>query len=147
MMSVLDPLMNARVSLRYALLMFPLSFGFYHLDTVSWYFLVESSIVNLGMSYYAVKFWYSNNDKNAKALFFISLVHLPLFLIFLMVHKKQQVSVVEDAVVVVAGECPEKPDFSWKYAQRFWQLIKSSFLAEVEAMKLFYAEHVSGWRD
>ena len=88
MMSVLDPYMNARVSFRYALAMFPLSLAFTIFDITSLWFLLDSSLVNGYMSWYAFQFWKESTDSRARALFFSSLIHLPLFLILLILHKK-----------------------------------------------------------
>jgi protoheme IX farnesyltransferase len=88
MMSVLDPKMNARVSLRYALAMFPISVAFWGFDVVTPYFLIDSTLVNGYMAWYAFQFWRESSDGRARQLFFSSLVHLPLFLILLMLHKQ-----------------------------------------------------------
>ncbi|KAI8349662.1 protoheme IX farnesyltransferase [Blakeslea trispora] len=88
MMSVTDPKLNARVSLRYSLAMFPLSWGLSYLDLTSWLFAVDSSLINGALLYGAVKFWRKSNDKNAKQLFFGSIIHLPVLLGLMMVHKK-----------------------------------------------------------
>ena len=79
--------MNARVSLRYALLLFPISMGFYYYGLSSPWFLLDSSLINGYMAFYAFRFWKNSNDGNARTLFFSSLVHLPVFLILLMIHK------------------------------------------------------------
>ena len=96
MMSVIDPAMNARVSLRYALLMFPISIACYTNDMVSIWFLLDSSLVNGYMAYHAFTFWKTSTDHGARTLFFSSLVHLPVFLILLMIHKKQRHEEEED---------------------------------------------------
>ncbi|KAI8355633.1 protoheme IX farnesyltransferase [Choanephora cucurbitarum] len=88
MMSVTDPKLNARVSLRYSLAMFPLSWGLTYLDLTSWLFAVDSTVINSALLYGAVKFWRKSNDKNAKQLFFGSIIHLPVLLGLMMVHKK-----------------------------------------------------------
>ncbi|KAI8893146.1 UbiA prenyltransferase family [Globomyces pollinis-pini] len=89
MMSVMDPALNSRVSLRYALAMFPISAACYFTDITTIWFVLDSSIVNAYMSYYAFAFWKNSNDSNARKLFFSSLVHLPVFLILLMIHKSE----------------------------------------------------------
>lgn len=57
MMSVTDPKLNARVSLRYSLAMFPLCWSLPYLDITSWTFAADSTIINAAMLYGAVKFW------------------------------------------------------------------------------------------
>ena len=101
MMSVLDPYMNARVSLRYALAMFPISLGMCMCDLSSWWFLLDSSLVNGYMAWHAWQFWRQSSDSRARALFFSSLVHLPVFLILLMLHKKNTSKTAAKESVVV----------------------------------------------
>ncbi|KAJ3330916.1 Protoheme IX farnesyltransferase, mitochondrial, partial [Kappamyces sp. JEL0680] len=98
MMSVIDPAMNARVSLRYALAMFPISLGCYLADMTTWYFLLDSSLVNGYMAWFAFQFWKESTNSRARALFFSSLVHLPVFLILLMIHKKPAADLSDDGL-------------------------------------------------
>ncbi|KAI8987440.1 protoheme IX farnesyltransferase [Mycotypha africana] len=88
MMAVTDPKLNARVSLRYSLAMFPLSIAMPYLDLTSWWFAFDSSVVNGVLAYGAYKFWRKSDDKSAKQLFFGSIVHLPVILALMMIHKK-----------------------------------------------------------
>eukprot|EP00842_Homolaphlyctis_polyrhiza_P004763 jgi/Hompol1/5288/HPOL_002649-RA len=73
MMSVTDPALNSRVSLRYALALFPLSYAACYWDLTSWWFLIDSSLVNGYMAWCAYVFWRRSNDKSARTLFFSSL--------------------------------------------------------------------------
>lgn len=57
MMSVTDPKLNARVSLRYSLAMFPLCWSLPYLDVTTMAFAADSTLVNAAMLYGAVKFW------------------------------------------------------------------------------------------
>ncbi|MBW0563141.1 hypothetical protein O181_102856 [Austropuccinia psidii MF-1] len=123
MMANLQPALNARVSLRYALAMVPLStwlMPFYGLTTPM--FSIISFIPNLALIIPAVQFWlatpsgpYSqillNNrfchqiglkefinrfesknqqEKHAKQLFWISLIHLPTLLILMMAFRTKK---------------------------------------------------------
>ncbi|KND04821.1 protoheme IX farnesyltransferase [Spizellomyces punctatus DAOM BR117] len=87
MMSVTDPALNARVSLRYSLLLFPLAWAAPYLGLTTWWFALDSSIINAVMAAGAWKFWRNPSDKTARTLFFGSLVHLPVILALLMIHK------------------------------------------------------------
>jgi heme o synthase len=87
MMCVVDPHKNALVSLRYALLMFPLSAACVLYITTP-YFMIGSSIVNAYMAYEAYGFYRAQSRSTARRLFFSSLVHLPLLLALLVLHKK-----------------------------------------------------------
>jgi protoheme IX farnesyltransferase len=102
-----NPKLNARVSLRYSILMFPLCFGLSYFDVTDWWFLLDSAIANGWLTVLAYQFWkqqkinYSNpmgptpdgiNLANiqARKLFWGSVYHLPAVLILAMLHKKGQ---------------------------------------------------------
>ncbi|RUP46734.1 protoheme IX farnesyltransferase [Jimgerdemannia flammicorona] len=87
MMSVTDPALNARVSLRYATLMLPICWAAPALDMTSWWFAADSTLVNAAIIVQAWRFWKKSDEKTARQLFFGSLVHLPLVLALMMVHK------------------------------------------------------------
>lgn len=59
MMAVTDPKLNARVSLRYSLAMFPLCAAVPYLGLTSWWFAADSTIINGAMAYGAYRFWRS----------------------------------------------------------------------------------------
>ncbi|RKO85771.1 UbiA prenyltransferase family, partial [Blyttiomyces helicus] len=87
MMSVTDPALNGRVALRHSIALFPMGWAAPALGLTSWWFALDSTIVNAVMAYGAVRFWRRPSDKSARELFFGSLVHLPVFLALLMIHK------------------------------------------------------------
>jgi protoheme IX farnesyltransferase len=89
MMSVIDPKLNARVALRYSLLLFPISALAPYLEITTWYFFPISSVINGYMAVKAFKFWKESNDSSARPLFFSSLVHLPLYLCLMMICKSR----------------------------------------------------------
>lgn len=99
-----NPGLNARVGLRYALLMFPLCIGLSYYNVTDWFFVLDSSVLNAWMAWWAFKFWkqervnialaaagkqYSSNPF-ARKLFWGSVVHLPGVLLLAMMHKKGQ---------------------------------------------------------
>jgi hypothetical protein len=114
MMAVTDPGLCKRVALRYAALMFPLCFLCPYLDITTWNFAYTSSAVNAFMVrcgaqaaggsacwrrahafvvrhlqlYGSWRFYRDANAKTARGLFFASIVHLPLLLSLLLIHKK-----------------------------------------------------------
>ncbi|KAJ2553662.1 Protoheme IX farnesyltransferase, mitochondrial [Coemansia sp. RSA 1933] len=90
MMSVTHPRLNARVALRYALLMFPLSAALVATGTTDAWFMADSSLVNGLMAYCAYAFWRNPDARRSRRLFFSSLVHLPVLMILIMVHKLLQ---------------------------------------------------------
>lgn len=93
MTSIFDPAMNARVGLRYSLLLFPVCLSLVHTGVCDLLFLIDSSILNLYLSYRAYDFWQQagtdkEKDKSARKLFFASLIYLPGVLLCAMFHKK-----------------------------------------------------------
>ncbi|CAG8565614.1 4166_t:CDS:1 [Cetraspora pellucida] len=90
MMVVTNPLLNSRVSLRYTLALFPLSYIAPYIGMTTWWFALDSSLINCVLLLSAYRFWKDSNDKSARDLFFASLVHLPVILALMMAHKKDQ---------------------------------------------------------
>ncbi|KAH3681994.1 hypothetical protein WICPIJ_007039 [Wickerhamomyces pijperi] len=105
MMAWTNPRLNARVGLRYALLMFPICFGLTYFGVTDAYFQIDSALLNGWMAYWAYKFWdqqninYKNGAKPtaegmklaniyAKKAFWGSVWHLPGVLVLAMLHKK-----------------------------------------------------------
>ncbi|KAK6459878.1 UbiA prenyltransferase family-domain-containing protein [Scheffersomyces coipomensis] len=101
-----NPRLNARVALRYSILMFPLCIGLSYYGITDWVFPFDSAIANGWLTYLAYQFW-SQQEKNyknakptaeglaiagvhAKKLFWCSVWHLPAVLILAMLHKKEQ---------------------------------------------------------
>ncbi|QNP99388.1 YALIA101S03e08438g1_1 [Yarrowia lipolytica] len=99
-----NPGLNARVGLRYALLMFPLCVGLSYYNVTDWWFVLDSSVLNAWMAWWAFKFWQQENvnialaaagkqysqNPFARKLFWGSVVHLPGVLLLAMIHKKGQ---------------------------------------------------------
>ncbi|CAO3620113.1 unnamed protein product [Cunninghamella blakesleeana] len=92
MMAVTDPKLNARVSLRYSLAMLPLSLALPYLDLTTWWFALDSTVVNAGLIYGAIQFWRNSNEKTGRQLFFGSVLHLPILLGLMMFHKTYSTS-------------------------------------------------------
>src|SRR6266498_4626481 len=88
MMVNTNPALNSRVSLRYSLLLFPLCYIIPYIEMTTWWFALDSTIINSGLLLGAFRFWKNSNDKTARDLFFGSLVHLPVILALMMAHKK-----------------------------------------------------------
>jgi protoheme IX farnesyltransferase len=92
MMAVTDPSLNARVSLKYTLALFPLCAVAPLLGITSWWFALNANILNSILLYGAVQFWRQSKEKTARELFFASLIHLPVLLALLMYHKLHEPS-------------------------------------------------------
>lgn len=102
-----NPKLNARVALRYSLLMFPICFSLSYYNVTDWFFALDSSLANAWLAYWAFQFWRQqrqNHAKNqtpspqnvllantqAKKLFWCSVWQLPMVLVLAMLHKKGQ---------------------------------------------------------
>ncbi|CAH01474.1 protoheme IX farnesyltransferase [Kluyveromyces lactis] len=106
-----NPKLNARVALRYSLLMFPLCFGLSYFNVTDWYYQLDSAFVNAWMSLWAFKFYFQQkrnyskeiyNNKTefnkglamanvyARRTFWVSVLHLPAVLILAILHKKDR---------------------------------------------------------
>ncbi|KAJ3167361.1 Protoheme IX farnesyltransferase, mitochondrial [Geranomyces variabilis] len=92
MASVTDPALNARVSLRHSIALFPLTWGAPLLGMTTPWFALNATFVNAYMAVKAYRFWKDPSDKTARTLFFGSLVHLPVLLALLMLHKNSDSS-------------------------------------------------------
>ncbi|KAG0123162.1 UbiA prenyltransferase family-domain-containing protein [Tuber indicum] len=83
------PALNARVALRYSLLLFPICFGLWATGVTDVGFLVDSSAVNGWLAREAWAFYSKGGEGgNAKRLFWASVWHLPVVMGLAMVHKE-----------------------------------------------------------
>ncbi|RAL15965.1 protoheme IX farnesyltransferase [Aspergillus homomorphus CBS 101889] len=84
-----NPAMNARVALRYSVLMFPISIGLWWVGVVGHGFLVSSSLANAWLVKEAYRFWkYQGGQGSARGLFWASIWQLPVLLVGGLVTKK-----------------------------------------------------------
>lgn len=84
-----NPALNARVALRYSVLMFPLCAGLWWVDIVDREFLVIGTIINAWMAREAYRFWKLGGAKgSARGLFWASIWHLPILMVGTLVTKK-----------------------------------------------------------
>ncbi|KAH8700153.1 putative heme a biosynthesis protein [Talaromyces proteolyticus] len=89
MMCWVNPARNARVALRYSILMFPISVAFWWYGYVNDWFLVSSGLANGWMVKQAFVFWKHQGAKgSARGLFWASVWQLPIFLIGGLATKK-----------------------------------------------------------
>ncbi|CAN6607538.1 protoheme IX farnesyltransferase, mitochondrial [Trichomonascus vanleenenianus] len=97
-----NPALNARVALRYSVLMFPLCIGLSYFGVTDNYYILTSSILNGWLTICAYRFWKEQRyvigpvstsgagSVWAKQLFWGSVLHLPGVLILAILHKKGQ---------------------------------------------------------
>lgn len=87
MMSVLNPEMCTRLALQYSIALIPLCSSLYMIDIFGFWFAVDSTIANLALVYYAIHFHQDPTAKSAKSLFFASLIHLPVLMVLIVLHR------------------------------------------------------------
>lgn len=90
MMAVTDTELNARVSLRYSLAMFPISLAACMLHLTSPWFMLVSAPIHGWMAFRAYEFYKESNSCNARKLFFASLWHLPAAIALMIVMKDRR---------------------------------------------------------
>ncbi|KAA8649003.1 hypothetical protein EYZ11_000805 [Aspergillus tanneri] len=84
-----NPARNARVALRYSILMFPISIGLWWVGVMGHGFLVGSTIANGWLVKEAYRFWqHQGANGTARGLFWASIWQLPVLLIGGLVTKK-----------------------------------------------------------
>ena len=84
-----NPARNARVALRYSILMLPASIGLWWIDVVGHGFLVGSTVANGWLVREAYLFWKHQGSKGtARGLFWASVWQLPILLVGGLVTKK-----------------------------------------------------------
>lgn len=111
MTAFVNPKLNARVALRYSLLMFPICFAMSYYGVCDPFFAIDSSIVNAWLAFTSFKFWYQQRQNYslktlesggaskegiqlanawAKKTFWSSIWQLPVVLVLAMLHKSGQ---------------------------------------------------------
>ncbi|EYE99720.1 protoheme IX farnesyltransferase [Aspergillus ruber CBS 135680] len=89
MLAWTNPARNARVALRYSVLMFPISIGLWWVGVVGHGFLVGSTVANGWLVKEAYKFWKDQGaNGTARGLFWASIWQLPILLVGGLVTKK-----------------------------------------------------------
>jgi len=88
MLAWTNPARNARVAVRYSVVMFPVCYGLWYVGVVGPAFLPLSTGVNAWMAWEAARFWRDGGGKgSARRLFWASVWHLPVLLVGAMVLK------------------------------------------------------------
>lgn len=88
MMAWKYPALNARVALRYSLLVFPICAALTACGVTDVGFLGTSSLVNAWLAKEAWRFWKDAGERgSAKRLFWASVWHLPVIMGLAMIHK------------------------------------------------------------
>ncbi|KAI9042653.1 protoheme IX farnesyltransferase [Aspergillus affinis] len=89
MLCWVNPAMNARVALRYSVVMFPISIGLWWVGVVGHGFLVGSTFANGWLVKEAFRFWqHQGANGSARGLFWASIWQMPILLVGGLVTKK-----------------------------------------------------------
>ncbi|ETS73121.1 Protoheme IX farnesyltransferase [Pestalotiopsis fici W106-1] len=89
MLAWINPARNGRVALRYSLAFFPICFGLCAVGVTEWSFAVTSLPINVWLTREAVRFWkHEGYQGSARGLFWASVWHLPVVMVFALVQKK-----------------------------------------------------------
>ena len=89
MLASINPARNARVALRYSLLVFPICAALTYCGVTDRGFLVSSSVVNAWLVREAYRFWKLQGEKgSAKRLFWAGVWQLPVVMVLAMGNKK-----------------------------------------------------------
>lgn len=94
MWPVVDSIKARRSAVFWSAALFPISFASVYFSLSAPLFMLTSSPVNGVLLWRAIKFYHSANDETARSLFMTSLVHLPVLMALLLVHRREK----EDAV-------------------------------------------------
>ncbi|TAQ86137.1 hypothetical protein B7494_g5539 [Chlorociboria aeruginascens] len=99
MLAWTNPARNARVALRYSILLFPICIGLCYSGITEWSFAITSTPINAWLVWEAMRFYnYTGLKGSARGLFWASIWHLPVVLVFAMIGKKGIWERVWDAV-------------------------------------------------
>jgi len=89
MLSVISPSKNALVSLRHAILLIPICSVLVPLSGMTtWAFAVTSLVPNALGTRAAWQFWRTGGEKEARILWRLGLLYLPVVVVLMMVHKQ-----------------------------------------------------------
>lgn len=89
MLAWVNPARNARVALRYSIAFFPICFGLCAVGVTEWSFAVTSLPINIWLTREAVRFYkHEGFQGSARGLFWASVWHLPVVMVFALAQKK-----------------------------------------------------------
>lgn len=89
MMAVTDPALCRRVALRHTIALQGMCMTAPFLDVTNWYFVLESTPLNLYFIYLAYEFYKDSSSASSRKLFRFSLIHLPLLMVLFLLNKKK----------------------------------------------------------
>ena len=96
MMSVSNPELCRKVTLRHCVSLVALSTLLPVCDVTTWWIALDSLPANLWFTWLAWKFHKQSDNKSARELFRFSLLHLPVLMFLVLFHKKRRKTEVLD---------------------------------------------------
>lgn len=87
-MCVTDPALCRRVALRHSIYLIGLSTLLPLCDVTSWWLALDSLPLNAYLTWLAWRFYQQSDSKSSRELFRFSLLHLPVLMLLIMLHKK-----------------------------------------------------------
>lgn len=92
MMSVMKPSMNSLTSLTYSIWLLPITClaAAPNVKLTSLWFLLDANILNLILIVKAFGFYDKKCSNSARNLFLFSLIHLPVYMLLMILHKRPQ---------------------------------------------------------
>ncbi|GJQ87340.1 hypothetical protein Trydic_g17387 [Trypoxylus dichotomus] len=103
MMAVTNPALCRRVALRHTIAILGLSLAAPLVDTTTWWFVCESTPLNLYFIYLAYNFYKDSSSQTSRKLFRFSLLHLPLLMTLFLLNKKKWYMFEEKEPEVIDG--------------------------------------------
>ena len=88
MMCVTDPALCRRVALRHSLYLIGLCTFLPVCDVTTWWLAADSLPLNVYLAWLAWRFYKQSDSKSSRELFRFSLLHLPVLMLLIMLHKK-----------------------------------------------------------
>lgn len=116
MMSVINPDLCKRTTLRYCIGLIGLCTMAPALDVTTWAFALESLPLNLYMTVLAYNFSKQGDSNSSRKLFKFSLLHIPALMVLLFINKKREKTVVKP---LPDSWHIQPTKWNWKLLKRF----------------------------
>ena len=138
MMSVTNPALCRRVTLRHGLAQIPLSILIPYLGVTNWYFLLLSLPVNIYQALLSWEFYRNANANTSKKLFRFTLLHLPIIMLLLIICKNRT-GEKEGVIISVTENLPSFWSQMWEIYKRnyFYALCKNVLYGVFQSSKSF----------
>lgn len=114
-----NPMLNARVALRYSLLMFPICLGLVYFGVTDPYYALDSSIANGWLTYWAFRFYWQQRKNYSQAVFANKeLFNKGMQLSNVFARKKMLCSVMQLPAVLLLAIFHKKDRWNWLFEKK-----------------------------